>query len=130
MIEKLISDQLPPPIAPFSHLATSGGLAWSAGFGPHEPKTGAVPEGITAQTEATLDNVATALTALGLDWSDVIKMTVHLQDLHRDFDAFNEVYGRRLTPPYPVRTTVGSDLLGILVEIDVIAATRPARVPH
>jgi hypothetical protein len=29
-----------------------------------------------------------------------------------------------LTPPYPVRTTVGSALPGILVEVDVVASPQ------
>ena len=51
---------------------------------------------------------------------NVVKTTVHLADL-KDFQAFNGVYKEFFTTPYPVRTTVGSQLLGILVEIDVIA---------
>src|SRR5690606_26544312 len=47
--------------------------------------------------------------------------TVHLQHLKRDFAAYNEVYKSYFTPPYPVRTTVGSELLDILVEIDFVA---------
>ncbi len=56
--------------------------------------------------------------------SDVAKVTAHLADL-ADFDAFNAVYGEYFEPPYPVRTTVGSQLAGILVEIDAIAVRRP-----
>jgi enamine deaminase RidA (YjgF/YER057c/UK114 family) len=51
---------------------------------------------------------------------DVVKSTVHLADLN-DFDAFNGVYREFFKAPFPVRTTVGSSLLDILVEIDVIA---------
>jgi enamine deaminase RidA (YjgF/YER057c/UK114 family) len=51
----------------------------------------------------------------------VVKTTVHLQDLHRDVAEYNEVYTRRFPEPYPVRTTVGSTLANILVEIDVVA---------
>jgi enamine deaminase RidA (YjgF/YER057c/UK114 family) len=55
----------------------------------------------------------------------VVKATVHLERLDRDFAAFNEVYGRRFPEPWPVRTTVGSTLANILVEIDVVAV-RPS----
>jgi 2-iminobutanoate/2-iminopropanoate deaminase len=37
-------------------------------------------------------------------------------------DPVNAVYARMFPRPFPVRTTVGSGLLGILVEIDVVAA--------
>ena len=54
-----------------------------------------------------------------------MKSTVHLQDLHRDVAEYNEVYARRFPEPHPARTTVGSTLADILVEIDVVAV-RPA----
>ena len=51
---------------------------------------------------------------------DVVKATVHLETL-LDFDEFNKVYKTYFSPPYPVRTTVGSSLNDVRVEIDVIA---------
>jgi enamine deaminase RidA (YjgF/YER057c/UK114 family) len=87
-----------------------------------------VPDGIEQQTEQVIDNVESALRVVGLGLGDVVKATVHLQHLERDFPAYNEVYARRFPQPYPVRTTVGSDLLGILVEIDVVAV-RPSPAP-
>jgi enamine deaminase RidA (YjgF/YER057c/UK114 family) len=51
---------------------------------------------------------------------DVVKVTAHLADLD-DFDRYNSVYEGFFTEPYPVRTTVGSKLDNILVEIDVVA---------
>jgi 2-iminobutanoate/2-iminopropanoate deaminase len=52
--------------------------------------------------------------------SDVVKSTVHLANLD-DFAAFNAIYQQYFTEPYPTRTTVGSTLRDIQVEIDVIA---------
>ena len=115
------SPDLPAPAGPYSHVIDGGGLVWTAGFGPQDPATGRIPDGIAAQTEQVLSNVEGALRAVGLGLSDVVKATVHLQELDRDFAAYNEVYARRFTEPYPVRTTVGSTLAGILVEVDVIA---------
>src|SRR4051812_27290416 len=113
---------LPAPGGAYSHLTrTADGLVFTAGFGAHDPETGALPDGIEAQTEATLANLARALGGVGLDLSHVVKATVHLAELHRDFDGFDGVYRRVMPTPYPVRTTVGSQLLGILVEIDVVA---------
>jgi len=53
----------------------------------------------------------------------VIKVTVHLSDTAL-FARYNAVYARRFSQPYPVRTTVGSDLRqlpGMLIEADCIA---------
>ena len=51
---------------------------------------------------------------------NVVKSTVHLSDLAL-FGAFNKVYADYFPDPKPTRTTVGSQLSGIMVEIDVIA---------
>jgi len=117
----LISPTLPTPAGPYSHVVEANGMVFTAGFGPHDPATGNVPEGIAAQTEAVVDNLERALSAVGLTLADVAKTTVHLQDLSGDFAGYNDVYKRRFLAPYPVRTTVGSTLNGILVEIDAIA---------
>jgi 2-iminobutanoate/2-iminopropanoate deaminase len=53
----------------------------------------------------------------------VVKVTVHLSDTSL-FARYNAVYAQRFSKPYPVRTTVGSDLghaPGMLIEIDCIA---------
>lgn len=116
-----VVEGLPAPGGAYSHVTQTGQLVFTAGFGPHDPQTGALPDGIEAQTEATLTNVERALASVGLDLSHVLKSTVHLAHLERDFAAFDAAYRRTMPQPYPVRTTVGSQLLGILVEIDVVA---------
>jgi len=60
----------------------------------------------------------------GLTLDHCLKTTVHLADL-ADFAEFNAAYAEFFTEPYPVRTTVGSQLANILVEIDVVAAFPP-----
>ena len=115
------SDKLPKPAGPYSHVVEVNGVVFTAGFGPQDPATGQVPDGVAAQTEQVISNVENALAEVGLGLADAVKATVHLQHLHRDAAEFNEVYRRRFPEPYPVRTTVGSDLANILVEIDVVA---------
>jgi len=120
-VEKLTSSELPKPAGPYSHLVVANGFVFTAGFGPQDPATDEVPEGVEAQTEAVIRNIERALAVAGLDLSHVVKVTAHLADL-ADFAAYNAVYERVFPAPYPVRTTVGSQLAGILVEIDVVAA--------
>lgn len=117
----ILSDSLPTPAGPYSHAVEVNGIVFTAGFGPQDPATGEVPEGIEAQTEQVISNVEAALQQAGLSLADVVKTTVHLQHLDRDFAAYNAVYARRFPAPYPVRTTVGSQLANILVEIDAVA---------
>ena len=115
------SPQLPEPAGPYSHVVEVNDVVFTAGFGPQDPSTGQFAKDVTEQTEQVISNLEAALEAVGLTLSDVVKTTVHLQHLDRDFAAYNEVYARRFPEPYPVRTTVGSTLAGILVEIDAVA---------
>ncbi|MFE7431934.1 RidA family protein [Streptomyces tendae] len=111
----------PRPAGAYSQGVVAGGLLFTAGFGPQDPVTGAVPEGVAAQTAQVLRNVDAVLAARGLALRDVVKVTAHLQHLKRDFAAYDAAYRAFFAEPCPVRTTVGSDLMDILVEIDVVA---------
>jgi 2-iminobutanoate/2-iminopropanoate deaminase len=117
---------VPAPAGPYSQGVAAGGLVFTAGFGPQDPATGAVAPDAGEQTRQVLRNVLTVLASRGLDAGDVVKVTAHLQHLKRDFAAFNEAYREFFAEPFPVRTTVGSDLMDILVEIDVVAVERGA----
>jgi 2-iminobutanoate/2-iminopropanoate deaminase len=121
-----VTDGAPQPAGAYSQGVVVGGFVYTAGFGPHDPVTGQIV-GDTAyeQTGSVLRNIAAVLAVHGLDLGDVVKSTVHLNDVARDFADFNRAYAEHFRAPYPVRTTVGSTLPGILVEIDVVAALRP-----
>ncbi len=114
------SDQAPAPAGPYSQAMAAGQLVFVSGQRPVDPVTGALAVGVEAQSEQVLKNVAAILEAAGSSMGDVVKVTAHLADLG-DFAIFNDVYTRYFSPPFPARTTVGSQLRGILVEVDVIA---------
>lgn len=117
----------PAPAGPYSHGVEAGGFIFTAGFGPQDPSTGSVVEGgVYEQTQQVLRNVQAVLSARGASLDDVVKVTAHLQHLKRDFAEYNRAYAEFFAEPYPVRTTVGSDLFDILVEIDVVAAVPEA----
>ncbi|MFG2325019.1 RidA family protein [Streptomyces sp. NPDC048568] len=111
----------PRPAGAYAQGVVAGGLLVTAGFGPQDPATGEVPEGVGAQTAQVLRNVRAVLAEEGLSLRDVVKVTTHLQHLKRDFAAYDAAYREFFDEPCPVRTTVGSDLMNILVEIDVVA---------
>ena len=114
------------PSGAYSQGIRAGDHVWVSGQGPLDPVSGAVVGATVAeQTELTLDNVERILAAAGLGLADVVKTTVHLSSMSL-FDEFNAVYARRFPDPKPARTTVGSELLGIMVEIDVVAVGPPA----
>jgi len=113
-----------PPRGAYAQGWRAGDFIFVTGTGPIDPFTGKlVGESIEQQTEQTISNISAILEADGASLSDVVKVTVHLGDTSL-FARYNTVYARRFSQPYPVRTTVGSDLghaPGMLIEIDCIA---------
>ncbi len=115
------TDRAPQPAGPYSQGIVANGFLYTAGLGPQDPDTGGVSDSVADQTRQVLRNVSAVLAVHGLSLDDCVKTTVHLADL-ADFTEFNGAYEEFFTEPYPVRTTVGSQLANILVEIDVVAA--------
>ncbi len=98
-----------------------GDFIFVSGQGPFEPATGKlIGDSIEAQTAQTLENLKAILEAGGATMADVVKVAAHLSDLAL-FDRYNRVYATYFPDPKPTRTTVGSQLKGIMVEIDAIA---------
>jgi 2-iminobutanoate/2-iminopropanoate deaminase len=122
------SSEAPTPGGPYSHAVSAAGLVFLSGQRPQSPTDGEIPAGLVAQARQVLANLSGVLRTCGCTLADVVKVQVHLADL-RDFDAFNEVYREYFQPPYPARTTVGSALRGIIVEIDVVAALPAQGAP-
>lgn len=113
-----------PPRGAYSQGWRAGDFIFVTGTGPSDPVSGElVGDTIEQQTKQTIDNLSAILEADGASLRDVVKVTVHLSDLSL-FARYNEVYARRFLKPYPVRTTVGSDLghsPGMLIEMDCVA---------
>jgi 2-iminobutanoate/2-iminopropanoate deaminase len=113
-----------PPQGAYSQGWRAGDFIFVTGTGPNDPATGKlVGDSIEQQTDQTIDNISAILEADGASLQDVVKVTVHLSDTGL-FARYNAVYARRFSKPYPVRTTVGSNLghsPGMLIEIDCIA---------
>lgn len=122
------TERAPAPVGGYSQAIVAGPYVFTSGLGPQDPETGAVAGTVEEQTRQVLRNLSAVLDAAGLGPDDVVKATVHLQHLHRDFAGFDRVYREHFSDPRPVRTTVGSDLMDILVEIDVVAL-RPTPDP-
>src|SRR3989442_5223416 len=119
-----------PPQGAYSQGWRAGDFIFVTGTGPIDPSTGnLVGDTIEQQTAQTIDNISAILEADGASLGDVVKATVHLSDTSL-FARYNSVYAQRFSQPYPVRTTVGSDLghtPGKLIEIDSIAYKEEMR---
>ena len=116
----------PRPAGPYSQGIVAHGFLFSAGFAPIDPETGMMPEGVGDQTRQVLRNIAAVLAEHGVTLDDAVKVTAHLQNLKEDFAEYNEAYAEFFSAPFPVRTTVGSQLFDFLVEIDVVVALPPS----
>jgi 2-iminobutanoate/2-iminopropanoate deaminase len=121
MKQLIHTEAAPEPAGPYSQALRVGDFVFVAGQGPFEARTRRlVGSTVAEQTTQVLDNIVAILEAAGASMADVVKVTVHLSDLDH-FKPFNEVYESYFPDPKPVRTTVGSQLRGFMVEVDVIA---------
>lgn len=122
-IDHFQAKNAPLPGGSYSHGVVANGFLYTCGMGPVDPATGkTVDGGITEQTRQTLTNLQAILDERGAKMSQVVKVTAHLQDVLKDFAAYDVVYRDFFKEPLPVRTTVGSQLANILVEIDLVVA--------
>lgn len=121
--EAVSTKAAPEAIGPYSQAIRSGGLLFCSGQLGLDPASGnLVAGGVEAECRQAMKNLGEVLTAAGLGWGDVVRMTIYLTSLE-DFAVVNQTYGSFLEPPYPARATVGVAALpkGARVEIDAIA---------
>ena len=115
----------PRAIGPYSQAIVANGFAFAAGQIGTDPKTGTLAEGIEAQVEQTLKNIAAVLKASGSSMDNVVKTTVFLADIN-DFAKMNEIYAKHFKAPFPARSTVQVARLprDAKIEIEVVALVR------
>lgn len=126
MKKKIIhTSNAPAPVGPYSQAVKVGNMLYCSGQIPLNPATGAIPEGIDAQTRQVLENLKAVLTAGGAAFASVVKTTVFLKDM-ADFPAMNAIYAESFNDTPPARSTVQVARLpkDVLVEIDAIAGTN------
>ena len=121
------SEQAPAALGPYSQAIVAGGFVFCSGTAGFDPATGVAADGIEAQTEQALRNLAAVLEAAGASMADLVKTTIFYADVD-DFARLNEVYARHMPDPPPARSAPANVRLphGLLVSIEAIAAV-PAR---
>jgi reactive intermediate/imine deaminase len=107
---------------PFSESARVGDLLFLAGQIGEDAEGKLVPGGIQAEADQMLLNIEATLARRGLAMEHVVKCTVFLADID-EWGAFNEVYKKHFSPPYPARSAMAaSGLVGkARVEMECIA---------
>ena len=119
----IATEKAPAAIGPYSQANKFGNLVITSGQLPIDMATGAFPEGIEAQTKASLENVKTILENAGSSMDKVLKTTVFLKNIN-DFAAMNGVYATFFSEgSYPSRSAIEVARLpkDALVEIEAIA---------
>ena len=125
MKKTVMAEKGPKPAGPYSHAVVANGFVFISGQGPVDPETGTMPDAFADQVRQTFRNVRTILEAAGTSLDNVVKVNAYVTDLTR-FSEFNEVYGEFFQQDSPARTTVGTSLLGFLVEVDCVATLEEA----
>lgn len=121
MKRAIATDKAPAAIGPYAQAIDTGTMVFTSGQLPIELETGLMPEGVEAQTKASLENVKAILEEAGLSLDHVVKTTVFLKNID-DFALMNAVYESYFTD-YPARSAVEVARLpkDALVEIEAIA---------
>jgi 2-iminobutanoate/2-iminopropanoate deaminase len=116
------SQELAPPVGPFSQAVEAGGFIYFSGQVGQDPTTGKlVAGGITAEAERVFQNLSAVLTAAGKSFDDVVRAGVFLTNIS-DYVVLNGIYAGHFSQPFPARTAIGVAALplGACVEIDLI----------
>ena len=116
----------PAAIGPYSQGIITDGFVFCSGQIGLDPATGTLVDGLEAQTERVLKNIAAILDAAGLTLADIVKTTIFLTDM-ADFATVNGIYAKHVADPPPARSTLAVSALpkGAVIEIEAIAR-RPA----
>jgi len=116
------TDLAPAALGPYSQAVIAGGFVFCSGTAGIDPVTGEIADGIEAQTEQALRNLAAILDEAGSSLRDVVKTTIFYADVD-DFAVLNAVYARHMPDPPPARSAPANVTLprGLLVSIEAIA---------
>ena len=116
------TDNAPKAIGTYSQAVKVNGFLFISGQIPLNPSTMELVEGIENQINQVFENINEILKADGMDFSNVVKLSVLLEDLSH-FEKVNEIMAAIFSKPYPARAAYEVSKLpkGSLVEIETIA---------
>lgn len=123
MKEIISSKNAPGAIGPYSQAVRAGNFLYISGQLPVDPATGEFAGAdIAAQAAQALKNIGAILKEAGMDYCDVVKTTVLLQDIN-DFVPMNREYAKFFTEDCPARAAFQVAALpkAALVEIEAVA---------
>jgi 2-iminobutanoate/2-iminopropanoate deaminase len=115
----------PAPVGPYNQAIIHGNTLYASGQIALDPATGElVNESIEAETRQVMENIKAILAAADLNFSDVIKCSVFVSDMH-NYSKINTVYAEyfdEATAPARELVEVANLPKFVNIEISVIAA--------
>ena len=116
------TDNAPKAIGTYSQAVKVNGFLFISGQIPLDPLTMELVKGIENQIKQVFENINQILKADGMDFSNVVKLSVLLEDLSH-FEKVNEIMANIFSKPYPARAAYEVSKLpkGSSVEIETIA---------
>ncbi len=116
------TEKAPKAIGTYSQATKVDGFLFISGQIPLDPKTMELVEGIENQINQVFENIRQILKADGMDFSNVVKLSVLLDDLNH-FEKVNEIMASIFSKPYPARAAYEVSKLpkGSSIEIETIA---------
>ena len=116
------TNNAPKAIGTYSQAVKVNGFLFISGQIPLDPSTMELVEGIENQINQVFENINQILKADGMDFSNVVKLSVLLEDLSH-FEKVNEIMSNIFSKPYPARAAYEVSKLpkGSSVEIETIA---------
>ncbi len=116
------TDNAPKAIGTYSQAIKINGFLFISGQIPLNPSTMELVEGIENQINQVFENINQILKADGMDFSNIVKLSVLLEDLSH-FEKVNEIMANIFSKPFPARAAYEVSKLpkGSSVEIETIA---------
>ncbi|WP_323172100.1 Rid family detoxifying hydrolase [Natrialba sp. PRR66] len=118
------TDAAPAAVGAYSQATTNDSLLFTAGQIPLTTDGEVLDdEPIETQAEQALDNLVAVLEAEGAAPSDILKVTVFLDDIE-SFDAMNETYASYFDDEPPARSAIEVAALpkGVGIEVEAIVS--------
>jgi 2-iminobutanoate/2-iminopropanoate deaminase len=125
MFEKIITENAPLPVGPYSQAVRYKNFIFISGQIPINPKTNEIVKGdITVQTKQVIENIKGILNKVDAGLENIVKTTVYLKKLN-DFEKMNYVYAQYFKNKPARSVVIVSELpKNSLIEIEAIAILK------
>lgn len=120
----ITASNAPAPIGPYNQAILSSNwpgqvMLFISGQICLDPATGELKnKDIQEEAHQVMHNLKAILQKAGMDFSNVVKTTIFLTDMHQ-FSQVNEVYGKYFEGDFPARETVQVSALPKFVNIEI-----------